>query len=301
MAKKNTELVEAKGGDGRPSEETQAKLAAEMTTDCVQMAREISDILDRARTGSALALYDIGARLLAVQGDPDRFGQEGIAQIVGYTGLTRDRTMAYARMAAAYDRDDLAAALKIPQANGNMLTFRHFELLAEVRSAKDRDGLLKRTRNLSWSSRELESEIRSKYEKARGHSSGGRAPARPVNATAGLLRISSQALQLDRYLSARLRDDIVDRLPTDGADARTVESLDKALSTLAQLRQDVEEAQELLTTARRKMQGPAATEKPAGKAKAKAGAGPTETGGKERPPAARSRGGTAGRRHPQPA
>ena len=67
------------------------------------------------------------------------------------------------RLASAFSRDEVEAALSKPMSNGKPLTLQHFFALAGVHLAKERSRLFKLIRRDNLSARELATVVRGEY------------------------------------------------------------------------------------------------------------------------------------------
>lgn len=213
----------------------------DMNPACQEYAEKISTMLENASRGQLLVRYDIGARVKFIHDHPDKFGKEALNQLAIYLDMQAHRLYALSQVAAAFTRDEILAELEAPTHSGKRLEFNHFHALSRVPEAK-RTEFIKRIRENNWTTNEAEHEVRTRFERPRAPG-GGRPPAKPTTPHAGLQMLHLQAQKLDRFIQERVEETVLDPLAAfddeEKPDARTIEKLDMALNTLAQLGLDL--------------------------------------------------------------
>ena len=182
-----------------PEEEKRLAVLADMTKDMQVAAKAVDSKLASMAKGVVLSCWDIGAWVNQIKADKNRYGFEGIKQLVAYCpDANHSELCKCADVAKTYSRAELEAMVKRPMSNGGYLNVMHVRELRQIADGEDRQKITDRVFNESLTVDALHEVIRAGGfdTKNTGHPHG-RKPSTPRSVWAAADQVAKQFRGID--------------------------------------------------------------------------------------------------------
>ncbi len=184
-----------------PEEKERALILKRMTPAGQEVAKELELRMSRTAQGLVVAHYDMGARVrdaLNERHGETTYGTGFVRQLADYLAIPGGEHHIYdlVKFSSTFDREYIKTNSAKSMAKGGYLSLSHWLALMRLEEHRDQEKLLNRTFKESFSVRELELEIQASGARTRNVRQGGRKPAVPTSAMAGL----QKAFALSRSL-----------------------------------------------------------------------------------------------------
>lgn len=225
-----------------PITKKRAELFEAMTPKTRELAQAIDEKIGRQNLSSVIGSYDVGAMIVEARDNEAEYGPDAVAQIAAYLHF-QGRENAFYRLASFAetfpDREYVKAQSQRGLANGAPLTVSHWTALAQLRTTKAREDMLKRARDHSFSAAELELEIKAvgRHDKKNLRTSTGRPQSVPNSPVAAMQKLIGQAVSLVNYETA-FQGSVFEKLEELAPDRVTPEliaKLDEAAGKVTQV------------------------------------------------------------------
>lgn len=213
-----------------PTAKARIAVFKQMSPATQTVAQELEAKLGTAVNKAVLTQYDLGSRVKDILGDEPTYGQNAVKQLADYLAISGGENTLYAMMSFAetFDRDFVKENGSRALANGEFLNVSHWIALAKIEDAKTRKAMLERVVAESMSASVLAVEIRGGAAKTKHARQGGRKPATPASATAGLQRTFEIANKFTNW------EDVVVKSVIPALEGMDSEKVNKELLTLCQ-------------------------------------------------------------------
>jgi|TARA_R110000765_G_scaffold75446_3_gene147912 hypothetical protein len=216
------------------TEKDREDLLASMEEKTRSLAIQGGNKLKKLQAVGTLLYYDLGTLINDILSDETMDGKGEVTKLASYWGIDNvNKLCEWRNTALTFDRDYVLEQAELPLPNGKDLTFEHFKALRRIEDDTQRESLLARTREESWSAQELATEIRGSVQTSVVRK-GGRNPSVPSTLTSVVQKSYTSSQQLLRYLDA-LDDDVLSRfeeLPANEATDKFLENIDNTLVVL---------------------------------------------------------------------
>src|SRR4051812_12983221 len=190
MVEKNTAVV--------PIEKKRLQVFKEMPEPLQEKARHFESLLGRGIKGTILIHYDMGAELAEILEDEGKYGSRAAIQLANYLPVPGEteksrQTALYALMgfASEFDRKYVEENSMRQMKRGGFLQLGHWLALSRIKEKKEQNRLLEKVINNSWSTNDLERELKAGAAKIKNKRGGGRNPKAPTSPVAGLQKLFS--------------------------------------------------------------------------------------------------------------
>ncbi|MCI0420755.1 MAG: hypothetical protein L0312_16265 [Acidobacteria bacterium] len=211
----------------------------QMTPAGQEVAKDLESRMSRTAQGLVVVHYDMGARVRDVlnnKNHEETYGTKFVAQLADYLALPGGEHHLYdlRNFSSAFDRDYIKTNSARCMSNGGYLSLGHWLGLMRLEEQRDREKLLNRIFKESFTVNQLEMEIRASGAKTRNVRQGGRKPAVPTSAMAGLQKAFSLGQSFFNFRSVMEKSvfDRIDEMPPDEVNPQLLVKLKSTRDTI---------------------------------------------------------------------
>lgn len=182
-------------GNPTPVEQRRMALLEAMSVPLQVEAKKVEELLKREAKGVLRNRWKVGEIVNRVAADRGTYNADGVEKICAWCGVPNPQTLwECARLQKAFpDEAKLAEIALSPMQGGGQLTYSHFLVLMELKTAADRNKLIERTLNEGLSAAQLHTIVKTEHARTvetrrRG---AGRMPSSPTSPLAAAQAVVS--------------------------------------------------------------------------------------------------------------
>jgi hypothetical protein len=250
MAKKKTTTRPA-------APEHQQRMAAynAMTVAMQKQADDIAVFVTRESVGVLKTRWKIGARIAKILKQESEYGSNAVEQLAQYLNVSADLLYKYRNAATAFSEAEVTALAERRMADGRHIEFTHLMCLSRVTKASERAELVERIFDQSMSSGDLATTVATQYD-TNHHGKGGRKPASPKSAMAGVQQLNKQTQTLiGRFpVWQEVVFDKIDEIEPENINDLLQSGLTEAEQRLSDLSLEADQARERVKTNRERVE-----------------------------------------------